>query len=259
MRSILTTNGLSIGYGTKGECVLFRDINLQVNAGDLVGVLGLNGTGKSTLLRCLAGFREPLDGEVRIDGVSLHQISQAERAQKLSVVLSGQMPVPHLTVKELVALGRHPHTNWIGELTDNDRQALHHAMDVTGVAPFAERKIDTLSDGERQKVMIARAFAQDTPLIILDEPAVHLDLQNRVEIFRLLYKMSHEQGKTVVMATHAIELALEIADQLIVMKAGTFLKSGTTQDLVANQTIEQAFAGKNVSFDAEQKKFLVNW
>ncbi len=249
--TILTTHKLAIGYHHRR---LAQDINLRLQGGELVCLLGANGVGKSTLMRTLAGMHPPLAGEVRIEGTPLHQLKARTLAQKISVVLTDRVATGNLSAWQVVAMGRYPYTGWMGKLSVQDQKVVEWAIDITGVVPLADRHLHHLSDGERQKVMIARALAQDTPLILLDEPTVHLDLPNRMGIVRLLRRLVKETGKTVLMSTHALDLALQIADQLWLMHHRG-LQAGVPEDLVLSGTIEQVFQKEGLQFDLSTGAF----
>lgn len=202
---------LSIGYG---KHTVVSDINATLNSGRLTCLLGRNGVGKSTLLRTLAGFIPPIAGEIYIQGTPLERLSHQELAEKISVVLTERMNIRNLTTTELVGLGRTPYTGFWGVLSDEDRKIISNAMQLVGIEQLAERNISSLSDGERQKVMIAKALAQQTPIIILDEPTAFLDFQSKVDTLRLLAQLAHELDKTVFLSIHDIELALQIIDEI---------------------------------------------
>lgn len=244
---LLEAVDLSIGYGKKS---LFEYIGLQLNRGEVVSLLGPNGVGKSTFLRTLCGFQPAISGQVLIGNRQLHQLSPKQRAMEISVVLTEQQGISHLKVAEVVALGRHPYTNWIGELSADDKIKIASAISAAGLDGFENRKVDELSDGERQKVMIARALAQDTPIILLDEPTNHLDLSNKVEIFRLIKNLAANEGKTFLLATHEIEMAVHAADKLVLMSRDKkSIACGRVDELILSGDLQNTFSTKYVEFD----------
>ena len=250
--TILQTRSLSVGYPSTG--VLLRGLQLGLRPGKLCCLLGANGSGKSTLLRTLSGMQDSLEGEVLLHQKSIAEYSGSRLSQQLSVVLTEQGAAPTLRVSELVAMGRYPYTGWFGGLKMKDRQMVEAVMHDTDTLKFADRLLYELSDGERQKVMIARAMAQDTPIIILDEPTVHLDLPNRIEIMQLLLRLAHQRDKAILMSSHDIELVLQSADQLWLLQGDTIV-SGIAEDLILQGKMEKTFEGKNIRFDHYKGSF----
>ncbi|MFT4032092.1 MAG: ABC transporter ATP-binding protein [Siphonobacter sp.] len=238
--SILETQQLQIGYG---KTVLAGPFDVRLQAGQLVCLLGPNGAGKSTLMRTIAGLLPSLAGEIQINKQALISYAPTELAQQMSLVLTDRVQVTHLTVSELVALGRTPYTNWLGTLQAKDKEQIEWAMRVTGVLPYKQKFIQQLSDGERQKVMLARALAQDTDLILLDEPTAHLDLPSRIELMRLLRQLVQQTQKAVLLSTHELDLALQAADQLWILPKTGIVQTGTPEDLVLDGRFENAFPG----------------
>lgn len=208
----ITTNRLTVGY--RGHRVV-EDISLSLPCGRLVCLLGPNGAGKSTLLRTLCGFQPPIEGTVTISGSDLTTMSAAEVARLVSVVLTDRPPTPSLTAAEMVGMGRAPYTGFWGRLGDDDRRLVSEAMTTVGIAPLATRRMGQLSDGERQKVMIAKALAQHTPVIVLDEPTAFLDYPSKVAVMKTLARLAHDEGKTILMSTHDLELAAQLGDELM--------------------------------------------
>lgn len=207
---------VSVGFRSRHGAahVLASGINARLEAGRLTCLVGRNGMGKSTLLRTMAGFQPLLEGEIVPDGndAPLSKLSHAERSKLVSVVLTGNSDVHGLTVEELVGLGRSPYTNFWGSLNDADRRVVDEAMALTGVTALRGYRVETLSDGERQKAMTAKALAQQTPVMLLDEPTAFLDYPSKVETLRLLARLAHEEGKAVLFSSHDLELALCYAD-----------------------------------------------
>ena len=243
LNSLLRASSLAAGY--RGRPV--RDgVTVQLRQGEMVCLLGRNGAGKSTLLRVLAGLEKPLQGRVELhtaDGFrDLHTLVPRERARRLGVILQERSDFGMMTVRELVNLGRHPHTGWSGRLSEDDRAAVQGALDELGAGVLAERTVASLSDGERQKVMIARALAQEPDLFLLDEPTAYLDLPGRVEVLKLLRDLSRQGKRTVLVSTHELDLALRLADRLWLLPTGTGLIEGTPSELVSNGTLASTFA-----------------
>lgn len=208
----ITTNRLTVGY--RGHRVV-EDISLSLPCGRLVCLLGPNGAGKSTLLRTLCGFQPPIAGTVTISGSDITTMSAAEVARLVSVVLTDRPLTPSLTAAEMVGMGRAPYTGFWGRLSDEDRRLVSEAMQTVGIAPLATRRMGRLSDGERQKVMIAKAMAQHTPVIVLDEPTAFLDYPSKVAVMKTLARLAHDEGKTILMSTHNLELAAQLGDELM--------------------------------------------
>lgn len=208
----ITTNRLTVGY--RGHRVV-EDISLSLPCGRLVCLLGPNGAGKSTLLRTLCGFQPPIEGTVTISGSDITTMSAAEVARLVSVVLTDRPLTPSLTAAEMVGMGRAPYTGFWGRLSDDDRRLVSEAMQTVGIAPLATRRMGQLSDGELQKVMIAKALAQHTPVIVLDEPTAFLDYPSKVAVMKTLARLAHDEGKTILMSTHDLELAAQLGDELM--------------------------------------------
>ena len=206
---------LSIGYSHK---VIAADINAQIKGGELTCLTGRNGTGKSTLMRTLAGFLKPLGGSALLDGRDVSRLSPAERSHLISVVLTDRVDVDGMRVQDIVSVGRQPYTGFFGKMSSDDEEVVNKAIADVGMTDFAGRQVNSLSDGERQKVMIAKALAQQTPVILLDEPTAFLDYPSKKEMFQMLSQLCHEQGKAVLVSTHALDIALPIADSVIEMK-----------------------------------------
>ncbi len=265
VKNILKIDHLSIGY-LKGKRVIrtvARNLHLGLNQGEFVCLLGANGSGKSTLMRTIAGVQPAIEGEVLLDNTLLKKLKPAQIAQRLSMVLTEKIMVGNLSVHALVSLGRVPYTGWLGRLKPEDHEIVDWALQVTETSEFRHRNVNQLSDGERQKVMIARALAQDTPLILLDEPTAHLDLPNRVMIFKLLRKLAKQTDKAILLTTHELDLALQAADHIWLMgkkdaQGECQITTGTPEDLVLNGTFERAFAKDGFHFDKHTGAFKIN-
>lgn len=208
----ITTNRLTVGY--RGHRVV-EDISLSLPCGRLVCLLGPNGAGKSTLLRTLCGFQPPIEGTVTISGSDITTMSAAEVARLVSVVLTDRPLTPSLTAREMVGMGRAPYTGFWGRLSDDDRRLVSEAIQTVGIDSLATRRMGRLSDGERQKVMIAKALAQHTPVIVLDEPTAFLDYPSKVAVMKTLARLAHDESKTILMSTHDLELAAQLGDELM--------------------------------------------
>ena len=248
---ILHTANLSVGY--KDRTVL-SSLNLNLNKGQLTCLLGPNGSGKSTLIRTLAGIQKPLLGMVTLQGKSLREVSPKTLAKQLSLVLTDRVTPGNLTVYGLVSLGRFPYTTWMGSLTGEDKDVIQGALEITGTMQFANRHIGELSDGEKQKVMIARALAQQTDLIILDEPTAHLDSPNRIEIFHLLRELVSSGHRAILISTHDIDTAIANADKLWLV-ANQSISQGAPEDLVLDGRLEKAFTKEGLSFNYSSGRF----
>ena len=254
---ILQTHDLTIGYrhGRKPPRVVAENINLALRRGELVCLLGPNGAGKSTLLRTIAGLQSPLRGRITLHGDDLARLTPAQIARRLSIVLTERVDAGGMTAYGLVALGRYPYTNWAGRLAERDEKMVRWALTAVGAADLAGRPLSTLSDGERQKVMIARALAQEPALILLDEPTAYLDLPRRVEIMRILRQLARQAERAILLSTHDLDLALRLADQLWLMAAGGALQTGAPEDLALSGAFGQTFPGDGVAFDRQTGSF----
>ncbi|MCD8102434.1 MAG: ABC transporter ATP-binding protein [Alistipes sp.] len=236
---------LTLGYGDR---VLFRHAGIGFGWGEFTALIGRNGTGKSTLLRTVAGLTRPMAGRIRIDGRYLDEMSFRERASKISFVSTDDVRVTNLRVADVVGMGRAPYTNWIGRLSDGDRAVVWRSLELVGMEGFAAKALDTLSDGERQRVMIARALAQDTPIILLDEPTAFLDLPNRYQICLLLRRLAHREKKSIIFSTHDLNIAVELCDTIAMIEGGRFFY-GTAEKLITDGSLQHLFEGTRLIFD----------
>lgn len=256
-QTVLKAIDLGTGYISKNKVMqIGHDINLDLSAGKLITLIGANGVGKSTLLRTLTGIQKPLKGKVLLNGSDVHKMDLSDLAQNLSVVLTEKLPPSNLTVFEIVALGRQPYTNWLGHLTQEDLKKINDALELTQIKHLAERKHYQISDGQLQKVLAARALAQDTPLIVLDEPTTHLDLLHKAALFKLLKKLTHETQKCVLFSTHDIDLAIQLSDEMIVMTPDSVVQD-TPCNLIAKGIFNNLFNDEHIVFDNEKGKFIV--
>ncbi len=252
----LRTRDLAVGYRTRRvRRAVLEHVNLAVRAGDLVCLLGPNGIGKSTLLRTLAKMQPALWGRVELGGADLRSITHAQLARRLGVVLTERIVVEALSVRRIVELGRYPYSGWFGRITERDRRVVDWAIDAVGARHLAERDFCQLSDGERQRVMIARALAQEPVLLVLDEPTAFLDVPSRVELMGLLRQLTREGSLAVVVSTHDLELALRTADVVWLVMPGGNVMTGAPEDVVLAGGLGQAFEGRQVRFHQEERSF----
>lgn len=255
--TIISTHDLSIGYKTKKETIVIAEnLNLELTSGKLITLVGANGIGKSTLLRTLTGIQKPIDGEVLLHEKNLKSYETLELAQNLSLVLTEKLPPSNLTVFELIALGRQPYTNWLGKLSDEDISTVKSVMKLTQIEHLADKKYFEISDGQLQKVMIARALAQETSIIILDEPTTHLDLFHKVSVFKLLKKLSQETNKCILFSTHDIDLAIQLSDEIIVMTEENIVQDQPC-NLISKGIFNSLFKDETITFDSEKGKFVI--
>ena len=255
---VLKTENLSIGYQQKKSTdIIAENLNLSIEKGKFIALLGKNGIGKSTLLRTIAKVQNSLDGNIYVKGKNLADYNNKELATVLSLVLTERLPESQLTVFELVALGRQPYTNWVDNLSENDLQKINRAIEQTEIKHLQEKRFYELSDGQLQRVLIARTLAQDTELIILDEPTAHLDMHHTYKIFQLLQKLVATTQKTIIISTHQVNLAIEIVDELIVMNTND-VASGTTQELIDSNKLEKLFPKEILSFNKKLQQFTIS-
>jgi iron complex transport system ATP-binding protein len=253
---VLRTRELAVGYGTRrSRRAVLERVNVQAHAGELVCLLGPNGIGKSTLLRTLARMQPALWGSIELGGADLRSITSAELARRLGVVLTERVMVEALPVRRIVELGRYPHSGWFGRITGQDRRAVDWAIDAVGARHLAERDFSRLSDGERQRVMIARALAQEPVLLVLDEPTAFLDVPSRVELMALLRRLTRDGALAVVVSTHDLELALRTADCVWLVMPGGEVIAGAPEDVVLAGGVAQTFDGRQIRFRPEERSF----
>ena len=250
---------LSIGYPGKGDVkVVASDICAGINSGELTCLLGANGVGKSTLLRTLSAFQPKLSGEIRIQGKEIGSYTDKQLSKVISVVLTEKCDIRNMTSVELIGLGRSPYTGFWGTLSKEDKEVVDHAINLVGISHLAHRMVHTLSDGERQKVMIAKALAQETPVIFLDEPTAFLDFPSKVEMMQLLHQLSRQTDKTIFLSTHDLELALQIADKIWLMDKVNGVTIGTPEDLSLDGTLSGFFARKGQKYAMVRKALQRN-
>lgn len=248
---------LAVGYGRAGHHhVVARQLSAGLEAGRLTCLLGSNGVGKSTLLRTLCGLQAPLEGDVRLMGRPLRSYGTAALARIVGIVLTVRVDADNMRVADLVAMGRTPYTGFWGTLGEDDRRAVAQAMRLVSIETFARRMVRNLSDGERQKVMIAKTLAQHVPVMLLDEPTAFLDYPSKVEVMRLLRQVARQEHKAVLLSTHDVEMALHAADDLWLMDSAG-LRQGTPASLAANGCLRAFFARDGLDFDSATARF--NW
>ena len=241
---------LCTGYSSKNNVtIVARDINATIHGGELTCLLGPNGAGKSTLLRTLSAFQPPISGNITIMGRNLREYSDKELSKTIGVVLTEKTDLRNMTVEDLIGLGRSPYTGFWGTLHRQDREIVAQAIEMVGITDLKDRMVQTLSDGERQKVMIAKALAQETPIIFLDEPTAFLDFPSKVEIMQLLHTLSRTTGKTIFLSTHDLELALQIADTIWLMDKEKGVITGTPEKLATDGSLKTFFTQRGIEFD----------
>lgn len=257
MSRVLEATGLEIGYSLPGgvETRVAQMESIAVEGGEMVCLLGPNGVGKSTLLRTLAGLQRPLAGSLRLLGGDFEALGALERARRVAVVLTDPVDAGALVARDLVALGRHPYTGWLGRLSPTDRGRVDEALAAVGATHLAGKELRSMSDGERQRVLIARALAQDPRLMVLDEPTAFLDLPSRIQVTGLLHRVVAETGIAVVLATHHLELALEYADRVWLLDREGRLAAGAPEDVALGGLLERTFASEGVVFDPHDGSF----
>ena len=256
--SILKTESLTIGYPQKKQDnIIFSNINLSIEKGKLISVLGKNGIGKSTLLRTLCKVQKAITGAIYFEGKKLNTYSENDLSKKLSVVLTERLPESQLTVFELIALGRQPYTNWIDTLSTTDLEKIETAIKQTEIGHLKNQRFYELSDGQLQRVLIARALAQDTDVIILDEPTAHLDMHQTINIFSLLQQLVKQTNKTIIVSSHEINLALQLSDEIILLTENN-LQFGTTEALITKNAFDKLFPNNLLKFNKSLQQFVIN-
>lgn len=243
---VLACENLQIGYSQNSmKKVILSKLNLQLRSGQLTAMLGPNGSGKSTLIRTLCSLQDSMDGSLYLNG---QQMNKHNIAKQIAVVLTSSVYAPNFTVFDMVSTGRIPYTNWLGRLEDSDVIIVNKSIKAVGISALSDRYVHQLSDGERQKMMIAKALAQESPIIILDEPTAHLDLVNRVEISKLLCELAHKKNKAILMATHELDLAIQTADRIWLLDTDK-VHVGAPEDLIINNDLQSIFAKMSIDFD----------
>lgn len=251
---IFKAENITIGYG---KYVVQTNLNLSAQEGDLICLTGTNGAGKSTLLRSLVALQPLLSGDVKINNKSITQLNNHQRAKLFALVLTDKVDIENLSIFELVAMGRFPYTNWAGMITSQDKEIIDKAINDVNLSHKKDCKINEISDGEKQRAIIAKALAQDTPLILLDEPTAHLDLPNRIEVMMLLRRLSVTTKKTFILSTHELDLAIQMADKIWLMSKNG-VEIGIPEDLMLSGVFQKAFGSNSFSFDAKDGRCKIN-
>lgn len=257
--SVISARNIAIGYTKskhRGEASLYKDLSFDLYRGELVCLLGANGAGKSTLLRTISNNQPTLSGKILFEGKDITIYSEKELSQFMGLVLTDKTSVGGLLVRELVELGRYPYTGFFGQLTKQDKTVVQKAINDVGISHKADSYVAELSDGERQKAMIAKALAQECPVVLLDEPTAFLDIESRIEIMNLLHDLAANLDKTILLSTHDIDLALLLADRLWLISRDKGLISGITEDIVLSGTLDYFFKGESIVFDRYTGNFL---
>ncbi len=245
---------LQIGYNTSGP--IGPVYNTTIARGKFTVVLGQNGIGKSSLIRTLSGLQEPLCGTVEIEEKNIDTIPLRERSRYIGIVLTEKIQVTNYTVREYVGLGRYPYTNWVNKFSDSDWAIIDKAIQETKLQHLANRRVSELSDGEQQKVQIAKVLAQETPIIILDEPTAHLDIHHKIQLFKILKRQVSDNNKTVIMASHEVNLSLKLSDQMILL-IDDQAYCGTAQELVNQNKIQKLFPEELVKYNSNLGQFIL--
>jgi len=250
---------LTIGYKSKQETnILAGNLNTSLNIGETVALIGNNGCGKSTLLRTIAGFQKPLTGLVELEGKNISSISIKDKARLISYVSTEIINVSNMRVIDLVKLGRYLYSGWWGSLNSEDKYFVDHCIKITGLKGFEERLLQSLSDGERQRAMIARALAQDTRVMILDEPTAFLDIRNKYEIIHLLNSLASENGKIIIYSTHDFNIAMNLSDKIWYIKNNS-LCDGAPEDLALNRDLDHIFEGSDIKLNPDNGEFVIDY
>jgi iron complex transport system ATP-binding protein len=258
IKNVIELRDISVGY-RKGRKLLpvLENITTELKSGEMVCLIGENGIGKSTLIRTISGVQPVLNGTILINGKELIHYHSNELAKTISLVLTDRIFAGNLSVEELIALGRYPHTNWLGTYSSEDHNKINWALDIAGLINLKDHIIHELSDGQFQKALIARALAQDSDIIILDEPTIHLDLTNKISVLKLLKDLSLSTGKSILLATHELDLGFQIADRIWMILDNRSLITGVPEDLILNRTFHKLIKHDAVDFDLKNGRFSV--
>ncbi|PVX50001.1 iron complex transport system ATP-binding protein [Balneicella halophila] len=258
-KTILNLQKTATGYKYSNKTkVISREINASIDEGKLVALLGPNGCGKSTLLRTIAGLQPSLEGTIFINNTKIENLKGKAKAKLLSLVLTDRIEVANLIVRDIVEVGRYPYTGSMGVLQPKDEILINEAIQQCNLEDYSDRMYSELSDGEKQRVMLARALAQDTPLMMLDEPTAHLDLPNRVELMKMLRDLAQEMNKAILLSTHELDLALQWCDTIWLMNTDGYIESGFPEDLVLNDAFAKVFSNDSFYFDKTTGVFKLN-
>jgi iron complex transport system ATP-binding protein len=256
----LATDNLGIGYCGKDGVPRFlqKDLNEKLIEGEFICLLGPNGCGKSTLIRTLAGIQSPVSGKIFSEDKEIQELSNEERSNLLSVVLTDNSAVGNITVSEIVALGRYNYTNWLGKLSSHDKDKIIESLENVSLGEFINRKFSTLSDGEKQRAIIAKGLASDAPLMLLDEPTAHLDIPNKVSIMTLLRHLTRISRRSVLVASHELDLALKLADEIWLMLSDQTIFRGTPEELISSGNLDEVFGNEFLQFNSLTGNFAMN-
>ena len=244
---------LSLGYGSR---ILIDSLSATVKRGELTALVGRNGTGKSTLLRAITGLGERKGGDILLGDKSIDSLSTAELATMVAFVTTDKVRIANLRCRDVVALGRAPYTNWIGRMQEQDEEIVMRSMELVGMSDYADKTMDRMSDGECQRIMIARALAQQTPIILLDEPTAFLDMPNRYELCTLLQRLAHEEQKCILFSTHELDIALALCDSIALISPPQ-LHLLPTEEMVKSGYIEKLFTSGIVNFDSTTRSVSI--
>lgn len=256
MATPINVSNLLIGYSIKGVSTsILPPLSFSINKGEMVCLIGPNGCGKSTLLRTLASLQSSLGGDVLINNKPLHSYSSEQLAAQIALVLTDSVKIDQMKVKDLVAMGRIPYRRWFHSESSKDLAAIEHAINLTQINSLLDKPINSLSDGERQRCFIAKALAQESPIILLDEPTAHLDVSGRIQTMTLLGKLAYEHDKTILISTHELDFALQTADRIFLMKQEIGIVEGVPEDIVLSDQIGQTFCNKDIRFDLHTGNF----
>lgn len=253
----LHAENLTIGYQQKKEVkTIAKDISFRLFPGELVGLIGANGIGKSTLLKTICGIIPPIAGNLHLSNLELQNYTPQTLAKKLSIVLTEKIPSSNLTVTEIIAMGRQPYTNWVGNLAQDDIAKIKEIIALLNLHDLKDYRSYELSDGQLQKVLLGRALAQDTPIIILDEPTTHLDIYHKTLILKLLKDIAEKTRKTILFSTHEIELAIQLCDQMLLLTKDEFIQD-SPQGLISQNKFDAMFPNDLLQFDKVSETFKV--
>lgn len=254
---MIKLNHLTTGYNLRGKTkTVSFGLDVKIEKGSLIGVLGGNGIGKSTLLKTIAGFEKPIKGSVLIDEKSIHEMNLLEKAQCLSIVLTDRKVNGDLLGKEVIQLGRQPHTNWIGSHSENDKAFVLEIIDELNLNELVNQKVKNLSDGEFQKIVLARALSQDTSVLLLDEPSTHLDLYNKAVLYKQIKRIVSDKKKTVLFTSHDLNSAIQICDKILLLLEDRW-EFGTPNELIKKGVFQNVFPEETVGFDPILKQFRI--
>ncbi len=254
---MIEVKNLELGYRANNEkTILLSNVSFSLTEGNLYAVLGSNGKGKTTLLQVLSGFIKPLNGKVFIQDKEISKFKPHELSKIISVIFTERPHIEYMSVFEMVSSGRTPYTGFYGKLSSTDIRVITNALSLTGILSLKYRKITTLSDGEYQKVLIAKSLAQETPIILMDEPATYLDVAAKINLMKLLRKLVLQEKKTIVISTHDIDLAIKYSDQILLFNDSKKLEYGTPEDLILSNILNQLFISEGLTFNKKEGTFI---